>query len=326
MNKQPVPSPPRWATRLLRCLCAPHRIEEMEGDLDELFRQRVQNAGLSQARWRYVRDVVSLMRPSLIKRKATVQCFDEYPTPNQIDMLRNYLKIAWRNLVKQKLYSSIKIGGLAVGMAACLLIALYVRQEVSYDGHYANRDRIYRIVEFSTHRGETGSGVHFPAPLASTLQAEYPEFEKVGHYNAVELFGAGSQEVRRSDKPESTHEDGFVYVSQELLDILEIPFIAGDPMQALTEPNTIVITKSKAAKYFPNQNPIGKLIILNNDEQRQYRISGVINDFSGYVALPVRLFDDPFGQRIRAGRTNQLAKQQLHQLRSGSPRHRYWAA
>ncbi|AQG82566.1 hypothetical protein AWR27_18065 [Spirosoma montaniterrae] len=194
-------------------------------------------------------------------------------------MLRNYFKIVWRNLAKEKLYSLIKIGGLSTGVAACLLIALFVRQEVSYDQHYTAGDRIYRILEFSSFRGEVGSGVHFPAPLARTLQAEYPEFEQVGHYNAVEVFGAGSQEVRRSDALESTHDDGFVYASQELLSILQLPFLQGNPQQALTEPNTIVITKRKADTYFPGQNPIGKLLILNNDKQRQYRVSGVIEDF-----------------------------------------------
>ncbi|MBA4054730.1 MAG: hypothetical protein C0490_08470 [Marivirga sp.] len=194
-------------------------------------------------------------------------------------MFENYFKIGWRNLIRQKMYSSIKIGGFAIGVAACLLITLFIRQELSYDLHYKNGSRIYRILRQSSFRGEFGIGVHFPAPFAGTLREEYPEFENIGHYNPVEFFGAGSNEVRRTDQLESTHEDSFTYADQGLLEVLEAPFIMGSIKQALTEPNTIVITKKIADKYFRNEDPIGKTFILNNDEKRQYTITGVIADF-----------------------------------------------
>jgi putative ABC transport system permease protein len=192
-------------------------------------------------------------------------------------LLRNYLTVAFRMLARQKLYSAIKIGGFAASIAACLLISLYIQQELNYDQHYTHGDRMYRLLRRSALRGEAGVGVHFPAPLARTLQAEYPALEKTGHYNAA--FETKDNQVRRSDQLESLHEEGFVHVNQELLDILELPFVAGNPRKALAEPGTLVITQRKAEKYFPREDPIGKVLVLNNDPQRQYRVTGVIRDF-----------------------------------------------
>ena len=193
-------------------------------------------------------------------------------------MFENYFKIAWRNLVKQKMYSLIKVGGFAIGIAACLLIALFIRQELSYDMHYPKRDRIFRILRTSTFNGETSKGVHFPAPFASALQEDFMELEKVGRYNQVEFFGAGENELRRADQIESAYEERFIFMDQSLLEIFQLPFISGNPKRALAEPNSILITKNKADKYFPHEDPLGKILILNNDEKRQYTVTGVIQD------------------------------------------------
>ena len=193
-------------------------------------------------------------------------------------MLANYLKIAWRNLLRQKMYSIIKIGGFAMGIASCMLIALYIRQELSYDLHYKDQDRIFRVVRTSTFKGERSQNVYFPAPFAQALQDDFIEFEKVGRYNYTPFFGAGENEIRRIDQEESTHEEGFVYMDQALLDIIQPDFISGSPGKALVSPNTIVLTKSKAQKFFPHEDPLGKVFILNNDDKRLYTVSGVIDD------------------------------------------------
>jgi putative ABC transport system permease protein len=193
-------------------------------------------------------------------------------------MLANYFKIAWRNLQRQKMYSLIKIGGFAIGIAACLLIALYVQQELSYDQHYKDQDRIFRVVRTSTSGGERSKNVYFPAPFAQALQDDFIEFEKVGRYNLTPFFGAGENEIRRIDEPESTHEEGFVYMDQATLDIFQPDFISGSPREALASPNTIILTKGKARKFFPHEDPLGKVFVLNNDDKRLYTVTGVIDD------------------------------------------------
>jgi putative ABC transport system permease protein len=203
-------------------------------------------------------------------------------------MFKNYFKIAWRNLTKQKMYSSIKIGGFALGIAACLLIALFISDELSYDRHFPDGDRIYRVAIVYHTLGT--SDVCLQAPFSNVMKEDFPEVEQVGRINRQELFGAGSNEIRRSDKNMNTHEEGFAYADQSLLELLNIPIIYGDRAHALDEPNTIVISKRIADKYFPSENPVGKTFIINNGLPYQvatnfsinvfskpYRIGGVIN-------------------------------------------------
>lgn len=194
-------------------------------------------------------------------------------------MFKHYIKITWREFAKDSLYTWIKIGGFALGIAACLLITLYTKHELSYDKQYKNTERIYRVVRNFKDQDGLIKGVHFQAPFAQALMDEFPEIEKAGRFNAVELFGAGSNQVRTTEALENSYEEGFVYADQEILDILEVPFVYGDPKNALTEANSIVITKSKANKFFSDENPVGKQMIVSNDIDNPYTVSGVIEDF-----------------------------------------------
>jgi putative ABC transport system permease protein len=192
-------------------------------------------------------------------------------------MLKNYLKIAWRNISKQKMYSLIQIGGFALGIAACLLIALFISDELSYDRYIPNGNRIYRVVRDWNENGEHFAGTMFAAPFAKALKEEFPEVEQAGRLNQFELFGAGSNELRRADKTMNTYEEGFSYADQDFLDIFQIPMVYGNRAYLLDEPRTIVISKRKADKYFPNENPIGKTLIINNKISRSYKITGVMD-------------------------------------------------
>jgi len=195
-------------------------------------------------------------------------------------MFKNYFRIAARQLRKQKMYSAIKIGGFAMSIAACLLIALYIRDEFRYDKNWAYADRIYRITGEYKFEGKLETGADWPAPMAKALKTDFPEVERSGRLMPHPLFYcAGSNQVRRTDVIQNNYEEGFTYADQDMLDILQVPMIYGDRKHALDEPNTMVISKRKADKYFPNQNPLGKTMILNNDNNRTYKIGGVIQDF-----------------------------------------------
>ena len=195
-------------------------------------------------------------------------------------MFKNYFKIAVRHLKKQKMYSVVKIGGFALSIAACLLIALYIKDELSYDKKWTYADRIYRITGEYNNNGKIETGADWPPPMAKALKEDFPEVERSGRLMPHPLFYcAGSNQVRRTEEEQNTFEQGFTYADQSMLDILQVPMIYGDRKNALAEPNTMVISKSKADKYFPNQNPVGKTMILNNDKDRIYRIGGVIQDF-----------------------------------------------
>ena len=194
-------------------------------------------------------------------------------------MFKNYLKIALRQLKKQKLYAAIKIGGFALGIAACLLIGLYVRYETSYDKSYPNDDRIYRIVTVFNDKGKIEKGTDFPAPFGKAIKNDYPEIEKSGRLLHNELFyGSNTNEFRPADKMQNTYEAGFAYADQETLDIFNFATVYGNLHSAFAEPNTMVISKRKADKYFPGLNPIGKVVYLNDVKATPYKITAVLQN------------------------------------------------
>jgi len=194
-------------------------------------------------------------------------------------MIKTHIKSALRNMRKKKTDALIKIGGFAIGIASCLLISLYISDELSYDKQFPDSDRIYRVVNaFSLDEGGTEKGVYFPAPFASALTEHFPEIENVGRINPVSLFGAGKNEIRRTDDAKSSFEDGFCYVDQSLLDIFQTPMIYGDARHALDNPMSIVISKRKADKYFAGENPVGKTFIINNNPKKVYTVSGVMEN------------------------------------------------
>ncbi len=198
-------------------------------------------------------------------------------------MLKNYLTIALRQLRRQRMYSVIKVGGFALSIAACLLIALWIRDELSYDRDWANANRLFRVV--SLYNGE--KGVSAPGPFAPTLASEFPEVEAAGSLMPNDLFyGAGSNELKRAGDAQNTYEEGFTYADQGVMKALQIPLIYGTPTHLLDAPLTMVITQRKAEKYFPHQDPVGKTFILNNDKDHPYKVTGVIPDFSGKSHLP----------------------------------------
>ncbi len=195
-------------------------------------------------------------------------------------MLRNYFKIALRQLRKQGFYSVIKIGGFALGIATCLLITLYIRFELSFDTLYPNGDRLYRVIQdYREDNGTVGKGPAMPAPFAVAMKAEFPQVELTGRIMPYSLFeGAGSNEVRPEGKTQDTYEEGFVYADQSMLDMFQFPMVYGNRATALIEPGSIVITKRKADKYFPGQDPVGKVLYLNDDSKQPHKIGGVIAD------------------------------------------------
>lgn len=187
------------------------------------------------------------------------------------------LKLAWRNLKSQRLFSIIKIGGFAFSIAVCLLIVLFIRHESSYDKFYPEGDQVYRLMgHFKTEKG-IESGIQMPAPLAGVLKDTYDEVEIAGRLLGTPLFGAGNNQVSTSENPENTSQDGFVYIDQSLFDMMPLKTIYGSLAHALDKPNSIVITKENAEKLFVG-DPIGKTIRLNNDKNRTYEITAVLEE------------------------------------------------
>jgi putative ABC transport system permease protein len=184
-------------------------------------------------------------------------------------MLINYIKTAIRNLFKHKGYSLINILGLAIGMAACLLIVLYVNHELSYDNFNKDADRIYRIC-FSGHWGGRDFNVCVaPAPMSGVVLDTYPEIEE-----AVRFRSQGSFIVQYRDN--SFKEDRIVFTDASFFDIFSIPLLKGNPQTALREPHTLVLSRKTAEKYFRDEDPIGKTLRLDN--RTDFIVTGVFEE------------------------------------------------
>lgn len=195
-------------------------------------------------------------------------------TPKRNNMIRNYLTIAYRQLRKQKMYAAVKVGGFALGIAACLLIGLYIRDDMDHDRSYPDADRIYRVYGDGKY-----SGYDWPAPMSRVIQYDFPEVAWSGSIMGNSAIGhSGNVELRRADQAQNTYEQGFVYADQSLLNAFQLPMVYGNGQTALQEPWTMVITKSMADKYYHGQNPVGQTMYLDNDKEHPYRISAVIAD------------------------------------------------
>jgi putative ABC transport system permease protein len=184
-------------------------------------------------------------------------------------MLKNYVKIALRNFLKHIGFSFINIFGLAIGVACCLLIVLFVLDEVSFDRYHEKADQIYRVGINGYINNTRFQGVITCSPMAQTLVREYPEVTA-----ATRLRNFGFPVFRYEDKVYS--EERVFWVDQSFFDVFTVSFIRGDMSTALAEPNSIVLTRSMALKYFGDEDPIGKS--LNADKRRDYLITGVVED------------------------------------------------
>ena len=238
----------------------------------ELYEERLALSGKRSANWRFARDVIKLFRPSIIRPAGGVYQLNNY------GMFKHYFKIAWRGLFRQKMYTGIKIGGFAIGIAACLLIALFIRDELSYDRFYKHGDRVYRLLNVQNDPNDFGKWTAFPAQIGQVIRDNFDEVEYVSRIIYSDWFDAGDNQFRPEEHTQNVHEEKFVYADPDLLEILEIPMAYGTRSSALDQPYSIVLSRSKAEKYFPNENPVGKTIFLNNDETVPYQIGGVMED------------------------------------------------
>lgn len=187
-------------------------------------------------------------------------------------MIRNYFTIAMRNLSKHRFYTFINIFGLAVGIASCLLISLYVKHELSYDKHFQNAERIYRIDSELLFNGNHHDLAVAPAPLAEAMMSDFPEIE-----SAVRFRSWGPRLIKTEKNPDNLKEHHILFGDNNFFHVFSWPLLKGNAGTALKDPNSVVISKSKADKYFPSIDPIGQTLIVDNEHV--FKVTGVFEDF-----------------------------------------------
>ena len=189
-------------------------------------------------------------------------------------MFRNYLTVAVRNLLRQKLYSLINVFGLAVGMAGCVLIGLVVRHELAFDRFHKKADYIYRVVRETKPSGSHYVGVGTSGALAGALKADFPEVER-----AIRMLGPRRVGVRHGER---LYWHNQVTADPEILDIFTFPFVKGDPNTALSDPSYAVISEDMAAAIFGDTDPIGQILTRGRSE---LKVTGVIQNIPRSASL-----------------------------------------
>lgn len=184
-------------------------------------------------------------------------------------MFKNYLKIALRNLWKNKAFSAINIIGLATGLAVCLLIVLYVTDELSYDKYNANADRIYRLDADIFFNNTQAAFAVSPDPLAPALVRDYPVVKQMVRINyQPDIL------IKKDNQNVQDHQAAFADAT--FFKVFTVLMIEGDPSTALDEPNSIVINETTAKKYFNSTHVIGKTLYVDNSTN--CKVTGVIKD------------------------------------------------
>lgn len=244
-----------WSIAILRLYVRPSRIEEIEGDVTELYELRSASKGSGYATRKLVWDVIRFFRLRYIREVEDLRYI------NSLTMFRNYFKIAQRNLLRNKFFAGINIAGLAIGITCCFFIALFIRHELSYDKFITDHDRIMRL-------SLNGWGAT-PAPFVSNAMNDFPEIEETLR---ITTYG----EVSFSYEGKVFSEDGGLYADSTFFSFFDWPLIEGNPQTALTDPSSIVLTESMAQKFFPREDMVGKVIRINGENKK---VTGITPDF-----------------------------------------------
>ncbi|GAB5525221.1 MAG: ABC transporter permease [Roseivirga sp.] len=253
----------RLGERLLSFYCHPDFQEDIKGDLEEYYFFNLEERGQKYASRKYLTDVVLLFRLSLLR--------DNWFTQNltNIAMVKNNLKVAYRSMMRHKFYSFLNLSGLAVSIAACILIAVFVQHELSYDAYHHESEKVYRIATHLKFGDNEFRIPAAPAPMAETLKNDYPEIIASGRWRSD--FTALVEHDNRF-----FNQSGISYVDQSMFNILTFDVIRGDINHFLDEPNTVVLTQTVVSKIFGERDPMGEVLRLN--DQLELKVTGVVAD------------------------------------------------
>lgn len=250
--------PPKIASWILNCMAVKGEEYSLLGDFEEEYHEIVRETGTARARsWFWMQALRSI--PSFIKHKVYWS----------IQMFKNYMKIALRNIKRHKGYSFINIFGLAAGIACCILIFLWVQDEFSYDKFHDNGDNLYLVGTHQRLGSSTATTSGTPPALGPAFKEEYPEIVNSARFcngpHAL-IFAYGAKRFREQTEA----------VDSSLLEMFTFPLIQGNPESALKEPYSLVMTERMAQKYFNSDDALGKIIRVEN--KYDFKVTGVLKN------------------------------------------------
>lgn len=253
MKKKPVP--PRLADRFLEWHCNPELLDEVQGDLYELFQRRIKKYGIRRSRWFYWLNVLMFFQPFTTRRKES-----QYYTTNDMDMFKNYIRTAIRNLSRHKTYVLINLLGMGFALACCIVAFLNLDYKLRFDEHHLDKTTsVYRVNTVrDTENGKEPWGTS-PVALGSVISQDLTGVNRImrlHHSNGI---------VKANDK---TFGETIHYADMDLLKIFNFPLLYGNST-AFDDPKTVVLTPATALKYFGDENPIGKELVIIDQFKRE---------------------------------------------------------
>lgn len=262
MKEQPPHHPPLWAQRFIEWYCKPELLEDLSGDLHEYFERNVQSLGPRRAKLIYIIDAIKFFRRYTVRRPTFVNLIINYI------MIGSYIKTSGRNLLRNKLFSSINIVSLAISMSVGLLLIAFVLDLHSYDRFHKNGERIYRITSVETSNREQSSKF-----ASASIKAGKLIKEKVTGVEAVAMLRndfSGDARVGDNILPLK----GF-WAEPSLFKVFSFPMLEGNPETALRDPYSIVLTETAAKKLFGDQPALGQAIKFDTLD---YQVTGIMKD------------------------------------------------
>ncbi|MCB0628231.1 MAG: ABC transporter permease [Saprospiraceae bacterium] len=256
--------PPKWAMRFLERTCSPKFLDELQGDLLELFYRDVERLGGRRARKRFIRKALLSPRWHRLPKPTYLQ-----PTV----MYRNHLKVAFRYALRHRSVSIIQALGLTLGLAAVFFIGLFIRHEMSFDQMHVNRDNLYRVLHYNPENGARGQATS--SRLGATLAEEFP---------FLSLCRFGNDPVKIGEVDPLLVED-FYWADSTYFELFTFDFLYGNPTTCLKKMNSLVITESVSRRFFGLENPLGRTIpvkVYDGDQEFLMEITAVVKDPSKF--------------------------------------------
>lgn len=265
-NVPTPPAPPKWPLRLLRLLIKPEYVEEIEGDMEELFHEWAEQRGsYAKARRKYSWEALRLARPALIKHFTTWRPLIPYP------MFTNYFKTSYRSLVRHPLTAFINVFGLAVAIGICLLVYTFMAYDQRIDQFHENKGSIYLATVNASREGSIQQYGVTPRPLAEALKQDMPQVKEVCRIDE------GHVVLKHG---ESVFHERVRYVDPSFLTLFTFPLKWG-VAASLEATNSIVLSEDMSKKYFGEDNPLGKsmTMIFNDSTKKEFVVTGVAATF-----------------------------------------------
>ncbi len=276
MKEPPKIKPPILAAKLFAWYCENASIEDLNGDMEELFYANLERMSVRKAKFKYWQQVLSLLFSYTIKKRKERSAYHQYSSNSfNLTMIRNYLKIGFRSLINHKAYTLINVFGLAIGMTSCILLGLYVKDELSFDKYFSDGEKIFKVILERKYPDQTKIHAGIPHSFARAFVKDCPEVERATSISGpfddmlVSYKGSGKTDLKFLENDVFAADSNF-------FKIFSLKILKGDRKTMLLHLNSIVLTESTAKRYFDNEDAFGKLIT-----------------FAGGVATVTGICEDP---------------------------------